>query len=51
MLVSIRGELIQPGELNNSPLRYDISGATGKEVAILDLHQGAGEVHPWKEGA
>ena len=30
--------------------RYDVEGATGKEVIILDLYQGAGEALLSKEG-
>ena len=49
LLVSIRGWLLS-GELNIPRFRYDISGAAGKEVAILDLYQGTGDAHLSRDG-
>ena len=46
-----RVKRITGGELNLPRPRYDVPGATGGEVAILDLHQGTGDVHPSVQGA
>lgn len=50
MLVSAWGECILLDTLKDPRVRYDVPGATGRDVVVLDLYPGTGGVHFLKEG-